>query len=264
MTITRTVDRLLRARLAAIPELDARQLEDTLRLLAKWRSQMIANTIVARMGTAVQAGPFAGLVLGPRGTEGGHAPRLLGIYERELHPQLERLIARGFARLVNIGCADGYYAVGLARRMPGTIVHAHDIDPKAREACAAMAAANGVAARIRIGGEVDHAALADLAGPDTWLLVDIEGNEDALLDPVAVPALRGATILVECHEGPRPGVTARMAARFAASHRVSRIDQQMLAAPLPEMFAPLSHLDQLLASWEWREQPTPWLVLEPA
>jgi hypothetical protein len=25
----------------------------------------------------------------------------------------------------------------------------------------------------------------------------------------------------------------------------------------------LSHLDQLLATWEWREQPTPWLVLEP-
>jgi hypothetical protein len=25
----------------------------------------------------------------------------------------------------------------------------------------------------------------------------------------------------------------------------------------------LGHLDQLLAIWEWRMAPTPWLVLEP-
>lgn len=263
MSLNRAAERLLRAQLAAAPELDEAQLAQALRLLAKWRHQLIANTIVARQGTVVQGGPFEGQVLGREGTEGGHAPRLLGCYEQELHSHVERLIARGFRRVVNIGCADGYYAVGLARRMPATRVHAHDTDPKAQAACAAMASANGVADRIVIGGAVDHAALAVLAGPDTWLLVDIEGAEDALLDPDRVPALRHATILVECHEGPKPGITGRMAARFVPSHRVTRVDQGVHAATLPSWMTGLPHLDQLLATWEWRQQPTPWLILEP-
>lgn len=262
MSITRMADRLVRQRFAAAPELDQAQLADALRILAKWRHQMIANTIVARDGTAVQRGPFEGQVLGREGTEGGHAPRLLGCYEQELHTTLERLIARGFHRVVNIGCADGYYAVGLARRMPGAVVHAHDIDPDAQRACAAMAAANGVADRVVVGGEVNHAMLRDLARPGTWLMVDIEGAEDGLLDPAAVPGLAACTILVECHEGPRPGITHRMADRFAATHLIQRIDQGVHAATLPAWMAGMSHLDQLLATWEWRQQPTPWLVME--
>jgi len=30
---------------------------------------------------------------------------------------------------------------------------------------------------------------------------------------------------------------------------------------LPPMFGKLGHLDQLLALWEWRMGPTPWLLL---
>jgi hypothetical protein len=263
MGLDKVAEERLRDIVAQPGPLGDAKLAAALRLLGKWRSQKLANTIVVRDGTAVQAGPFAGLVLGRHSTEGGHAPRLLGCYERELHPHLERLIARGFGRVVNIGCADGYYAVGLARRLPAARVAAHDADPRAQAACAATVAANGVADRVAIGGLVDHAALDALAGPDAWLVVDIEGAEDALLDPARAPALRAATILVECHEGARPGVTARLAARFAPTHAVTRVDPVLGAATLPDWLAGLSHLDQLLATWEWRDAPTPWLVLEP-
>jgi len=30
----------------------------------------------------------------------------------------------------------------------------------------------------------------------------------------------------------------------------------------PSWFNNLSHLDQLLATWEWRAGPTPWLVMK--
>ena len=32
---------------------------------------------------------------------------------------------------------------------------------------------------------------------------------------------------------------------------------------MPDWLKPLPHLDQLLAVWEWRMQPTPWLVMTP-
>jgi isocitrate dehydrogenase len=47
------------------------------------------------------------------------------------------------------------------------------------------------------------------------ILCDIEGAEDSLLDPVAAPALAHADILVEAHDGMRPGLSARLAERFA-------------------------------------------------
>jgi hypothetical protein len=263
MSLAKTVDRILRAQLAAKPELDNADLESTLRVLAKWRHQLIGNTIRARHGRKVAGGPFAGLVVAPEVTEGGQATRLLGCYEPALHPHLERLIARGFPRVVNIGCADGYYAIGLARRMPGSIVHAHDIDPRARHACAETAAENGVADRVRVGGEVTPALLQDLAGRGCWVVCDIEGGEDALIDPAAVPALHDTTLLVECHEGERPGVTDRLAARFAPTHGVIRVEARITEVALPDWLANGSHLDQLIALWEWRQAATPWLVLEP-
>jgi hypothetical protein len=44
---------------------------------------------------------------------------------------------------------------------------------------------------------------------------------------------------------------------------VERIDQGPKTTPLPGWFSELGHLDQLLVVWEWRAQPTPWLVLRP-
>ena len=32
---------------------------------------------------------------------------------------------------------------------------------------------------------------------------------------------------------------------------------------LPPWLQELTHLDQLLAVWEWWQQPTPWLVMTP-
>ena len=50
MTLNRTVETLLRRQLAAKPELSQADLEGLLRLLAKWRHQLISNTLVARDG----------------------------------------------------------------------------------------------------------------------------------------------------------------------------------------------------------------------
>ena len=258
------VETMLRDRLAAREALTNADLAWMLRLLAKWRSQMIAGTIVARDGPIVQSGPFAGLVLGPHATEGGHAPRLLGCYEHELHAEIERLAARGFHTVLNIGCAEGYYAIGLARRMPGARVFAHDANPGAQALCRRLAEDNGVADRVAIGGLFRGEDFARFAEADTLLVLDIEGGEDTLLDPAAWPALRRMTVLVECHEMPGADMAGRIAERFASSHRIRRIGHALAAPELPPWLAGLDHLDRLLATWEWRSIPTPWLVMEPA
>ena len=74
-------------------------------------------------------------------SEGCHvAGKLLGCYEQPLQPYLKRAIDRNYETLINIGCAEGYYAVGLAIAMPNTNSLAFDIKRlNARKACSDLA-----------------------------------------------------------------------------------------------------------------------------
>ena len=255
--LTQAIDASL-ARIAADPPGPAR-LEAQLRQLAKWRSILLANTIAARNGPTVAHGPFSGMTYPVGTSEGGRAPRLLGAYEASLHPVIETVIARGYPQVLDLGCAEGYYAVGLARRMPASTIHARDSDPQARSLCTTLAQANGVADRLHIGPEVAHADLALCAEAPTFILCDIEGAEDALLDPARAPALTRADLLVETHS---PKTLDRLTDRFAPSHQITRIDRNLRPDLLPDWAETLSDLDRLLLLWEWRARPTPWLWME--
>ncbi|KQI69253.1 hypothetical protein AN189_06785 [Loktanella sp. 3ANDIMAR09] len=241
---------------------DAGRLEQALRHLAKWRARLIQNTLTARNGCNVLSGPFKGLIYDTPATEGAGVARLIGCYEASLAPVFEQIIAGAYPLVVDVGCAEGYYAVGLARRMPDTRIMACDSNPEARAACAALARRNGVDGRVTIHGTLDHADLAVCADQRTLILCDIEGAEAVLLDPERAPALIHADILVEVHECFTPGLTDEMTQRFAPTHRVQRIGRSADTAALPDWMEQLSDLDRLLCLWEWRMGPTPWLWMQ--
>lgn len=234
-----------------------------LRYLSQWRAIMLANTHVRHCGATVYGGPFKGMTYAIRSAEGALMPRLLGTYESELHPHLEALLADKPERIIDVGCAEGYYAVGLARLAPDVIVHAFDIDAAARTACAALAEANGVADRVVIGGAFSPAGFQDFAAFRTLVIVDIEGAELDLLRPDLAPALAQMTLIVETHDVHRRGALDTLIDRFSRTHDMLRVDQQPKTYEMPPWLRSQTHLDQLLAVWEWRVEPTPWLVMRP-
>lgn len=238
-------------------------LEQTLRLLGRWRSQVLANTFIKEQGARIWSGPFAGMDYVAEATEGSLIARLLGTYESELHPHLAAIVAKGLDCVIDVGCAEGYYAVGMARLAPEVTVYAYDIEEKARLACAQLATKNGVAERVIIGGAFAPDGFEAFAGRRALVLVDAEGAEVDILQPELSPALGGMTVIVETHDVFRRGALATMVARFAATHDIVRVDQAPKTFTPPPWFGWLSHLDQLLAVWEWRAKPTPWLVMTP-
>jgi hypothetical protein len=264
MSVTDVVAARVREWVGAWPERpDQNTLLRVLRFLGQWRSQMLANTFVARQGTVIHGGIFRGMTYLDHVTEGALIPRLLGTYESELHPHFEAFVDAGLDAIIDVGCAEGYYAVGLARLAPGLTVHARDIDEKARVACAELARRNGVADRVQIGGEFTPEDFQAFAGQRVLVLVDAEGAEGAILDPARGPALAQMSIIVETHDVFRPGSEALIAQRFAPTHDIVRVEQQPKTFDLPDWMRSLTHLDQLLAVWEFRLQPTPWLVMRP-
>lgn len=263
-SITTQYAELARQRAAALaPEPSLDELNELLRLLGRWRSRVLANTFVKREGARIRGGPFAGMTYVTEATEGALIPRLLGTYESELHPHILAFAAEGVDTVIDVGCAEGYYAVGLARLIPQASVHAFDIDPAARAACTELAARNDVAARVRIGGEFPPDGFQAFARQRVLVMVDAEGAELDVLRPDLSPALAGMNLIVETHDVYRPGALRELVRRFAPTHEIRVVRQQPKTFEAPEWLQELAHLDQLLAVWEWRAAPTPWLVMRP-
>ena len=210
--------------------------EKLLRLVAEERQLYLQKATVtrlsseleARLGHAVRAGPFAGLRYPSLASSGSALfPKLLGSYEQELQPALEELLQRSYATVLDIGAAEGYYAVGVARRLPAAHVIAYDSNQKARDQLAAMARANGVDDRIEIRG---HCSIGDLASlkcePPVLVISDCEGGEAELIDPQRVPLLRDADLLVELHKVHGKSPLPLLRERFAGTHTITPIPPQ--------------------------------------
>lgn len=104
-----------------------------LRGLAKWRAEMLKPMALEATGGFVASGPFAGMKFTVGNSEGCFLPKLLGCYELELHQHIMALRKqRQYDVIVDVGAAEGYYAVGLARLFPEARVLAHDTDEKSK------------------------------------------------------------------------------------------------------------------------------------
>lgn len=181
-------------------------------------------------GGVTIGGPFPGLKLGTilRYRRFAHA-FMLGTFEREIQPWIERAIELDIPRIVNVGSADGYYAVGMCLRMPNVEMIAYEMDADRREKLRYVAELNGVADRLDIRGFCDledlEAVLAEPGGP-TLVMSDVEGHEKVLLDPERVPALERTYVLVEVHEHFVPGIRAELHRRFEGTHELVDIFQE--------------------------------------
>jgi hypothetical protein len=185
------------------------------------------KVIAMEHGLVVQSGPFRGMQCLPEILSSEdfvqHAllPKILGCYEAEVHSVLTEALARGYGKIVNVGCSEGYYSIGLALRLPQARVLAFDLDPGARRLCERMARLNGVADRVTVEGECTTERLGALVTGSTLLVCDCEGCELELLRPDLVPGLATCDVMVELHDWADPNMSRIIPARFAPTHEVT-------------------------------------------
>lgn len=232
-------------------------------MLTGLQGVMLGHYLLGRIGNKVFAGPFRGMQLIKDIMRWHFTPTLLGTYEWEIHGAIEEIIAKKYRTVINVGCAYGYYAVGLALRMPETTVYAYDIDPDMREQCRQMAELNGVGDRVIIGERFNSEDYARFADNDTFMFMDIEGGENELLNPVSYPALTTMDVLVELHDCNIPNLSTSIPLRFAPTHDVRVLPNAPFSFPLEKIMGPdyiPGHFDNLIATWENRGGPTPFGV----
>jgi hypothetical protein len=173
----------------------------------------------------VAGGPFRGMRY-PSGQSYGSAllPKLLGSYESELHPVLEAMLTNEHTAIVDIGCAEGYYAVGLGLRAAQADVYAFDTSPDARTLCSDMAALNGLDGRVRIGGLCDQALLKSIPlGSKALIISDCEGYEGKLFTSEVAELLARHDLIIETHDFIDIDISSRLRDIFTKTHLVQSI-----------------------------------------
>lgn len=239
--------------------------------MAKWRrapSARVTRRFARHYGLTVRSGPFEGMRYPDLavGRVELLTQKLLGAYERELHSVVELVIAGSFDTVVDVGSSDGYYAVGLARRMPGATVYAYEGNPLPQRVSRALAGENGVEGRIDFRGFADVDALRSLPSGPAFVLSDCEGCEAELMDPAAVPMLERSTILIELHDMIVPGVSGLVAERFLDTHSLETIHgEPRFAGDFRELveLPGADYMDRELAITEFRATPMSWALLTP-
>lgn len=225
----------------------------------------INSIVVTRFGGMIQSGPFRGMKLTPDSCwgDGDITPKLLGTYEEELHVVLEEFFSRDYNAIVNIGSAEGYYAIGCAIRRPKTPVYAYDANPNAAAILERNAALNDIAWRITVSGNCEADDLISLAKRHSSLLVisDCEGYETTLFGNASVAdALSCSDVIVECHDFRDPNCTPTV---FAALWRTHLIEIIYSGSRNPNRFPILSRYsdsDRWAAVSENRPELMNWLV----
>ena len=210
---------------------------------------------------------FAGMVLPKRASwgDGDVLPKLLGCYEAELHPVIDEIVAAAPDLIVNVGAAEGFYAVGMGRLLPAAFVHAFDTEAKSQDICREAAGLNYIGSRISVTGQCTSDLLQAIVprGRTPVVICDCEGYEKTLIDPRRVPALRTAMLVVECHDFLDASITQTLVDRLSETHTLTGIREGARDPNTMPFLQGLDSLDRWLAVCEYRPTMMHWLVARP-
>lgn len=247
--------------IASHPQLDENQrLVELFNLVPQYLAMAIGNTLAATRGSVVLGGLFEGMRLPERTETVASPPHLLGTYELELQPHFARLGSRSYDVLVNVGCAEGYYAAGLGRLWNVPEIHAFDIDTRLHKDCRAFLEANGLADRLTLGAAFEPAYLERFAGRRVFVLCDIEGAEFGMIDGRRHPVLTRADIVIELHPGGGHTVES-LTETFAVTHDVTVVRPMHRPLDPPAALDGMTEIQKLVALCEFRGAENPWAVM---
>ena len=143
--------------------------------------------------------------------------------ESPLHPYLHKIIIdTAYDQVLNIGCAEGYYAVGIATAIPRSLVKAFDIDLVQRQRCKDNVIFNGLADRVKIEKAFNGELFNSFTQERVLVICDIEGHEAVSLGPrLGNEGLKRLDMIVELHEHSRPDIVDLFRERFSISHEIT-------------------------------------------
>jgi hypothetical protein len=196
-------------------------------LPARFKRSVIAPRFLERLkkSHAVVGGPFKGMRYHGKTVCGAAAPKLLGVYESELAPWFQKWSAIPFQHIINVGAAEGYYAVGCAMLWPYATVTAFESSEEGQRLLTRNVEMNELQSRVKIMRHCSQEQLRTtmLNGQPSLVIIDVEGAEGHLLKPTNIRALADAYIIVEIHDFVDERVGETVWSQLQSSHVIEEV-----------------------------------------
>ena len=192
---------------------------------------------------------------------------ILGVYEEHILDQLVKFSNLNNKIFIDIGAADGYFAIGSAYSGLFKKIYAFEIQKNGREVLHENAKANNCDKNIIIKSEANFNSLKEIINTekDAVILIDIEGDEFNLLNYETLKLLSNSNIIIELH----PSLVTdgykkeKDLINYAKSlFNVSLIKRENYNPNLYEELDSFSDEERLIAFSEGRENNMNWLILE--
>jgi hypothetical protein len=172
--------------------------------------------------THTRHGPFKGMYIDIDDSiaHSTSIPKIIGSYEAPVVAAIRELAINQYDTVINIGAADGYYAIGLARVLPNASVYAYDVDIQCQSACKELARRNGVSDRVLVLGECTVSTLRSPLTKGALIICDIEGGEGILFNSSTISGLHFADLIIETHDFRLPGARQKLLDGFRQTHDI--------------------------------------------
>lgn len=228
------------------------------------------DILLRKYNYSVAYGPFAGMKLNRNiwWSKNDRITQTLGVYEEHILKKMCLFADMGATRLINVGAADGYFAVGMAYSNIYSNVVAFEIEAEGQKRTLETAKANNCADKILIYGEADIDSIAkEITTEETsTVLIDIEGAEYDLLSEKMLKLLSDSYIICELHpwlaeDG--PSRQQSLLDRASQIFNVELIKREHYNPNVFPEFDDLSDEQRLVALGEDRQKNMQWLVCTP-
>lgn len=196
-----------------------------LAFLKRRRKRYVARSVLKSLSgdMRVRAGVFEGLRYSTAEAKtSAILPKLVGTYEAEVAAVLAKLLeTRRYKCCIDVGSAEGYYAIGIAKAQPSCEVYAVDNDSSALELCKSNAVANGCLDRVHLRDHLSADELASFPLSDPSLIIsDCEGFERKLFTERVVSNLSDCDLIIEVHDFIDPTIGEYLKRLFEQTHRL--------------------------------------------
>jgi len=169
-------------------------------------------------------GPFSGMKYPSLKSFGSVIfPKLLGSYEKEIEVFINYIKNQDYKNIIDIGCAEGYYAVGLGMKLKKAQVFAFDTDERAQEECKKLAKLNNV--KININSIFTKALYEKYTqNKKSLIFIDCEGYEKNLIDNEIASQHQNCDFLIEAHDFIDISITDHILNSFRMTHKIEVIE----------------------------------------
>jgi len=240
----------------------ASKLED---VVTQSSREVLGKKVYEYYGGKIAYGPFKGVGINNHSAWSGTkdiGPKIFGLYENQI---LNWIYQKKFDLLIDVGAADGYYALGMLSQKIARRAVTFEISVNDREITKSSAIINNVDDLIFIKGEATSSEIIEVlkSCSNGLIIMDIEGGEYNLITRELLEAAKNYCLVIEIHEVVDKDIQENMLNLCREFHHFEELTSLERVFPRDKFTEKLTDNERSLLLSEGRPYAMTWVALSP-